>query len=119
MHGLMTVIQLEMYQLKPIQVVLEHTKILTRDHTQELVLNAKDSLRGNLVALLKCIRLQMLGLMIVIQLEMYQLKLTQVVLEHTKMDKKDHTLVWVSNARDSLRFPMVTKRNMESTITID
>ena len=59
------------------------------------------------------------GLMTVIQLETFLLKLTQVVLEHTKMVTRDHTQELELNARDSLRFPMGTKRNMESTITID
>lgn len=105
MLGSMPVTQIEMSQLRLTQAVPEHgmAKNLMVP-TQVLELNVKVSLKENQsVWLSRGMVAQMLGLMTVTQIEMYQHKLTQVELELMKKAIMDLIQVLVSNAKASLK----------------
>ena len=92
--GSMIATQEEMLQLKPMEVQESMPQLL-----QESVLSAKDLLNWKREEILKreprvlhnTTETLRHGLMLVIQLEMCLLRPTQVVLEHGKLDKMDHS----------------------------
>ena len=104
--GSMIAIQEEMFQFKPMEVQESMPQLL-----QESVLNAKDLLKWKREEILKreprvlhnTTETLRHGLMLVIQPEMCLLRPTQVVLEHGKLDKMDHSQELELNAKDSLK----------------